>query len=83
MDPYAGNTSDPQSLHKYLYCHANPVNNIDPTGLFSLAELNAVNSIRCMFTAAYQSGFEGAKVATETALMGGDLNDALYNYFMG
>jgi len=23
---------DPQSLHKYLYCHANPVNNIDPSG---------------------------------------------------
>jgi hypothetical protein len=32
MDPYAGNQQDPQSLHKYLYCHANPVNRIDPTG---------------------------------------------------
>jgi len=32
MDPYAGNKQDPQSLHKYLYCHANPVNNIDPSG---------------------------------------------------
>jgi hypothetical protein len=25
---------DPQSLHKYLYCHANPVNAIDPSGQF-------------------------------------------------
>jgi hypothetical protein len=25
---------DPQSLHKYLYCHANPVNGFDPTGQF-------------------------------------------------
>jgi len=33
MDPFAGNNQDPQSLHKYLYCHANPVNGIDPTGL--------------------------------------------------
>jgi RHS repeat-associated protein len=33
MDPYAGNTSDPQSLHKYLYCHNNPVNGIDPSGM--------------------------------------------------
>jgi RHS repeat-associated protein len=33
MDPFAGNTQDPQSLHKYLYCHANPVNMIDPSGL--------------------------------------------------
>ncbi|MEN6309506.1 MAG: RHS repeat-associated core domain-containing protein [Anaerohalosphaeraceae bacterium] len=34
LDPYAGNMQDPQSLHKYLYCHANPVNNVDPTGEF-------------------------------------------------
>jgi hypothetical protein len=24
--------TDPQSLHKYLYTHADPVNGIDPTG---------------------------------------------------
>jgi len=33
VDPYSGNYSDPQSLHKYLYCHANPINAIDPTGM--------------------------------------------------
>jgi len=33
-DPFAGNNQDPQSLHKYLYCHANPVNGVDPTGQF-------------------------------------------------
>ncbi len=38
VDPYAGNNQDPQSLHKYLYCHANPVNAIDPSGKFSLTE---------------------------------------------
>jgi RHS repeat-associated protein len=32
MDPYAGNNSDPQSLHKYLYCHADPTNATDPSG---------------------------------------------------
>jgi len=32
IDPIDGSLSDPQSLHKYLYCHANPVNNIDPSG---------------------------------------------------
>jgi len=37
MDPFAGNTHDPQSLHKYLYCHNNPINNIDSTGLFSFS----------------------------------------------
>lgn len=41
VDPYAGNMQDPQSLHKYLYCHVNPVNNIDSSGLMSTTfELN-------------------------------------------
>jgi RHS repeat-associated protein len=35
-DPFAGSPQDPQSLHKYLYCHANPVNEIDPTGHFGI-----------------------------------------------
>jgi len=34
IDPFSGNNQDPQSLHKYLYCHANPVNAIDPSGEF-------------------------------------------------
>ncbi|MDR2643267.1 MAG: RHS repeat-associated core domain-containing protein, partial [Planctomycetaceae bacterium] len=34
LDPFFGNLSDPQSLHKYLYTHADPVNRIDPTGLY-------------------------------------------------
>ena len=32
LDPFAGNFSDPQSLHKFLYCHADAVNGIDPSG---------------------------------------------------
>jgi RHS repeat-associated protein len=34
LDPFFGNLSDPQSLHKYLYTHADPVNGIDPSGKF-------------------------------------------------
>ncbi|TWT36616.1 tRNA(Glu)-specific nuclease WapA precursor [Posidoniimonas corsicana] len=33
LDPYAGNAQDPQTLHKYLYAHGDPVNLLDPTGL--------------------------------------------------
>jgi RHS repeat-associated protein len=32
MDTFAGNNEDPLSLHKYLYCQADPVNNTDPSG---------------------------------------------------
>jgi RHS repeat-associated protein len=32
LDPFLGNLNDPQSLHKYLYTHADPVNGIDPNG---------------------------------------------------
>ncbi len=34
MDPFAGNNQDPQSLHKYLYAHCNPINGMDPSGQF-------------------------------------------------
>lgn len=36
MDSYEGCQGDPLSLHKYLYCHADPVNRIDPSGNFDL-----------------------------------------------
>jgi len=32
-DTYPGSPQDPISLHKYLYCHADPINGIDPLGL--------------------------------------------------
>ncbi len=32
MDTYPGSPQDPQSLHKYLYAHNNPINAIDPSG---------------------------------------------------
>jgi RHS repeat-associated protein len=33
LDSFAGNNSNPQTLHKYAYAHSNPVNGIDPSGL--------------------------------------------------
>jgi RHS repeat-associated protein len=37
LDPFFGNLNDPQSLHKYLYTHGNPINGIDPSGLMAMA----------------------------------------------
>jgi len=33
MDSYEGNSEDPLSLHKYLYCQNDPVNGSDPSGM--------------------------------------------------
>ena len=35
VDTYQGRRSDPMSRHDYLYTHANPVNYIDPSGLYT------------------------------------------------
>jgi RHS repeat-associated protein len=32
LDPFFGNLTDPQSLHKYLYVHVDPINGTDPSG---------------------------------------------------
>jgi RHS repeat-associated protein len=45
LDPFAGNNSDPQSLHKYAYTHCDPVNGIDPSGFRTLSELLSVFKI--------------------------------------
>lgn len=36
MDTYEGRRGEPLSLHKYLYAHANPVMNVDPSGEVSI-----------------------------------------------
>jgi RHS repeat-associated protein len=45
LDPFFGNLTDPQSLHKYLYTHADPVNGIDPSGKFSAVGVGIAISI--------------------------------------
>ena len=45
MDMYPGNEGDPTSLHRYLYASADPVNGLDPTGLFTISETSMVTAI--------------------------------------
>jgi len=39
QDSVAGNPFEPLTLHKYAYVHNNPINGRDPSGQFSLAEM--------------------------------------------
>lgn len=53
MEPYAGSPQDPQSLHKYLYCHANPVSYRDPSGKFALMTLTYSTKTKTKMEADY------------------------------
>jgi RHS repeat-associated protein len=51
MDTWMGNNQDPVTLHKYLYANVDPVNNIDPTGNFTLVSvMKAVNVVSTLAT---------------------------------
>ena len=59
VDPYAGNMQDPQSLHKYAYVHNNPVNAIDPTGMFSMPSMVTSMAISTVLTGIINIGITG------------------------
>jgi hypothetical protein len=61
LDPFFGNLTDPQSLHKYLYTHADPVNGIDPSGLMSVGGMLGGLSIGNMMAAVKTAAVFAAK----------------------
>ena len=46
QDTWMGNANSPITLNKYLYGNGDPANFTDPTGNFSITELQTVNNIR-------------------------------------
>ena len=62
MDSYEGNSSEPLSLHKYLYANADPINRIDPSGQNStLAECGISETIAVGLAATLLVGVVEAK----------------------
>jgi RHS repeat-associated protein len=75
LDPFFGNQNDPQSFHKYLYTHADPVNGIDPSGLIiggslGVAITNTIGAgLRGMHTVAISSVAGGVTFAAISSAM--------------
>ena len=82
LDPFAGNMHDPQSLHKYLYVHGDPINRLDPTGKFGLGGLmvglGISNNIRNM----YNEGVMFVYDAVEATFLGIQLGLSVEATFM-
>lgn len=51
-DPQFGSTTEPMTYHPYLYAQADPVNNFDPTGRFTLTQTLAVLKVSAAVSAA-------------------------------
>jgi RHS repeat-associated protein len=58
MDSFEGSNQDPLSRHKYLYCHADPVNGTDPSGHF----MEGIGGV--LTTTAIQKGLRGMQAPT-------------------
>jgi hypothetical protein len=82
MDSFRGNSEDPQSLHKYLYCHGDPVNAHDPSGNNTVTELVFTQSIRNILQNVVTGGVINATLG---ALLNGETSwdQILYNFGTG
>ncbi|NER00859.1 MAG: RHS repeat-associated core domain-containing protein, partial [Cyanothece sp. SIO2G6] len=74
-DVYEGRFREPLTLNKYIYGHNNPVNLIDPSGLFSITEINAADKIRLELTKTYLE--EGGSIILDLGGEGGFINGEL------
>jgi len=57
-DPFGGIQFDPLSLHRYLYVHVDPVNRVDPSGLFENLS-TAVQNLSIRMQMAVQNAVNG------------------------
>ncbi|NJO56410.1 MAG: RHS repeat-associated core domain-containing protein, partial [Rhodospirillales bacterium] len=76
MDPFGGSGGEPVSLHKYLFANGSPVNRSDPSGMFSVAEMSLVGSIRSV-ASSIQIDVGISILASEPLDPGGGISNAL------
>ncbi len=57
MDTWLGISSDPITLHKYLYANIDPVNMVDPSGNFSIGSAMTAVSVTASLVSAATTGY--------------------------
>jgi RHS repeat-associated protein len=76
MDTFSGFSTEPLSLNKYLYAHANPVIYTDPSGLFTYGLSTAITmsiALTAIATAANMAMFNLAGAGLKKTLVPDDL----------
>ena len=63
QDTYQGRLPEPETLHKYMYAHADPINNIDPSGNVTIAQLIRTLEIADRIATLSQAGFQPISLA--------------------
>jgi RHS repeat-associated protein len=77
MDTSEGNSEDPLSLHKYLYCSGNPANMVDPSGHDGdLISLSISSSIGASMDAMYNGGVLTVYNALKATINGVQANES-------
>jgi RHS repeat-associated protein len=81
-DPFPGLLEQPVLLHPYLYGSADPINNIDPSGLFSVMDVTAslsiiAQNIAIRYPQVCTAVGAAEKVATAASLIGIGLTFAI------
>jgi RHS repeat-associated protein len=69
-DSLAGNTQDPKSLHRYLYCSNDPINGIDPSGHENLTSLGIATTIALRIASLSAPVLVAAQRSSQTILRG-------------
>ena len=82
MDPDAGVQSDPVSLHRYLYANANPVGFFDPSGNFSVTEVELSTALQMALSGVLNVG---VNFAVKRGLLHQEyrLDEALWDFGTG
>jgi RHS repeat-associated protein len=70
QDEYEGRNADPETLHKYLFCSADPVNGGDPSGFVIIANFVYGQTVHDEIGLDFEEGGFGVSDATISRILG-------------